>query len=235
MIRLAAHDLRSPLLSVLGFTEIMMEDSQNIPEEYLPFVNLIHQSGEHMLQIINDILCLHRIEASHDFDSLGTINLTGLVTEACVLFEQIAQQRGQGLRLMVSSVPVMVKGEMAQLREAVNNLISNALKYSADDGVIAVRLSEKADGWVSFEVEDNGIGIAEEAQAKLFEPFYRVRTRETATIAGTGLGLALVKRIVERHTGRVLFTSREGIGSTFGFWLPIVAVERELERSRVSA
>lgn len=235
MIRLAAHDLRSPLLSVLGFTEIMMEDSRNIPEEYLPFVNLIHQSGEHMLQIINDILCLHRIEASHDFDSLGTINLTGLVTEACVLFEQIAQQRGQGLRLIVSPVPVMVKGEMAQLREAVNNLISNALKYSADDGVIAVRLSEKADGWVSFEVEDNGIGIAEEAQAQLFEPFYRVRTRETATIAGTGLGLALVKRIVERHTGRVLFTSREGVGSTFGFWLPIVAAERELERSRVSA
>lgn len=228
MIRLAAHDLRSPLLSVLGFTEIMMEDARSIPEEYLPFVNLIHQSGEHMLQIINDILCLQRIEASHDFDSLEAVNLTALVTEACVLFEQMAQQDGQGLRLVVSPAPVMVKGEPAQLREAINNLISNGLKYSASDGSITVRLSQDTEDGVSFEVEDTGIGIAEEAQSQLFEPFYRVRTRETATIPGTGLGLALVKRIIERHTGHIHFISREGVGSTFGFWLPIVQAEAEL-------
>lgn len=238
MIRLAAHDLRAPLLSVLGFTEIMMEDTRSIPDEYLPFVNLIHQSGEHMLQIINDILCLQRIEASHNFESLEAVNLTALVTEACVLYEQTAQQHGQGLRLVMASDPVMVKGEPGQLREAINNLISNGLKYSASDGAIIVRLSEDSDGGVSFEVEDKGIGIAEDAQSQLFEPFYRVRTRETATIPGTGLGLALVKRIIERHTGRVHFISREGVGSTFGFWLPVVHTEAEralAERTLVSA
>ena len=106
-----------------------------------------------------------------------------------------------------------------QLREAVTNLISNAIKYTPPGGTVRVRLYTETDQ-IAFAVTDTGVGIPAEMQAKLFHPFYRVRTRETVKIEGTGLGLYLVKGIVERHSGSMFLQSEYGTGSTFGFRLP---------------
>lgn len=226
MIGLAAHDLRGPLLSMIGFTELMMEDRAQLPAEYVPFVEMIHRSGETMMHIIDDVLCLQRIEESGDFATMGLVSLNPLVAEAAGYYGQVAEGKNQRFKLLLPASPLVVRGDPTQLREAIHNLIGNAIKYTPEGGRITVVLGQDADHRVSFQVEDSGVGIPQEAQAELFKPFYRVRTLETAGIDGTGLGLALVKRIVERHMGRVHFTSRERVGSTFGFSLPRAIADR---------
>jgi signal transduction histidine kinase len=109
-----------------------------------------------------------------------------------------------------------VKGDIAQLREAMDNLIGNAIKYTPDKGSITVRLRVNGDSAI-FEVKDSGIGIPKDQQARLFQPFFRVKSSETAKIEGTGLGLHLVKNIVERHQGKMRVHTVYGEGSTFGF------------------
>ena len=112
-----------------------------------------------------------------------------------------------------------MRGDLAQLYEAISNLIGNAIKYTPERGLIDVCLRKK-DGLIIFDVRDNGFGIPEEHHERLFQPFYRAHTQETTGIEGTGLGLHLVKKIVERHRGKMIFRSTYGQGSTFGFSLP---------------
>ena len=125
-----------------------------------------------------------------------------------------------------SASGMSVMGSSGQLQEAALNLVSNAIKYTPEGGTITISLRE-ADGQGIFEVKDTGYGIPIEYQSSLFQPFYRVVTRETAPIKGTGLGLYLVKVIVTRHGGEVFFHSAGGQGSTFGFTLPARARGRE--------
>ena len=114
----------------------------------------------------------------------------------------------------------MVLGDDAQLYEAVTNLIGNAIKYTPDEGSIDVQLIISPDNRVCYQVIDTGYGVPEDRQNRLFEPFYRSKTTETATIEGTGLGLHLVKNIIDRHNGEMIFKSIYRQGSTFGFLLP---------------
>ena len=112
-----------------------------------------------------------------------------------------------------------MSGDPAQLREAIDNLIGNAIKYTPDNGAVRVRLEQNA-GRVIFEVKDNGLGIPDDQQERLFQPFFRASNAKASTIEGTGLGLHLVKNIIERHGGKMRFKSVVGQGSLFGFELP---------------
>jgi signal transduction histidine kinase len=114
-----------------------------------------------------------------------------------------------------------VLADSAQIGEAMNNLISNAIKYTPEGGKIEVSLSADDDNAI-FRVRDNGYGIPLEQQAGLFQPFYRATTAKTIDIEGTGLGLHLVKNIIQRYDGEMIFSSVEGAGSTFGFKLPLI-------------
>jgi len=116
---------------------------------------------------------------------------------------------------------VVIEADPAQMREAVDNLIGNALKYTPPGGSVTLRLTERS-GHAVFEVEDTGPGIPDELQPRLFTPFFRARAAETAAVEGTGLGLHLVKNIVERHGGKMRFHSTYGRGSMFGFEIPSV-------------
>jgi signal transduction histidine kinase len=132
------------------------------------------------------------------------------------------RQRGQ--ELAVSIEPLAVDGDPTELREPVTNLLGNAVKYTGSGGVIRVALHRDGDSAL-LEIADTGYGIPADQQEGLFQPFHRVKTRETYTIDGTGLGLYLVKRIVERHRGSVHFYSDYGKGSVFGFRLPLAKTE----------
>jgi signal transduction histidine kinase len=141
-----------------------------------------------------------------------------------------ARFKHQVYNLRMPETPIYVQGDAVELHEAASNFITNALKYTPEKGRITIRLEQQGDDAV-FEVKDSGIGIPEDQQERLFQPFYRVRSRETDNIDGTGLGLHLVKQIIERHKGQVRFHSRYGEGSTFGFQLPLVRQPNDTKRT----
>jgi PAS domain S-box-containing protein len=223
MIRIASHDLRNPLASVLGYAELSRYELEDLEEtgELPNKIAEIEAAARRMKKIISDILSLERIEEMAQQADHVACNLKQMV-------EQIHQEQQSQARLFSRELTLddvgydfIVTGDAAQLAEAINNLVSNAIKYTREEGWVKIRLYREGDR-ARFEVEDNGYGIREEQQEKLFQPFYRARSKETREIEGTGLGLHLVKNIIERHGGEVHFRSAYGQGSTFGFSLPLV-------------
>jgi two-component system sensor histidine kinase SenX3 len=173
-----------------------------------------------MQTITTGILSLERIEQMAQNQSMESLDLAALVKRAFDENTDAAKQKQQKLVLENSPVVVLVQGDTFQLHEAVHNLISNAIKYTPEEGSIRVTVTQK-DGTVTMAVIDTGYGIPESQQQRIFEPFFRAKTQENMAIEGTGLGLHLVKNIIERHNGKMVFKSVRGEGSTFGFDLPV--------------
>ena len=217
IIRIAAHDLRNPLSQVLGYGSLMLETLGQSDGEMKNFTEEILKAGRRMERLITDILSLQRIEAMSSGEHQKVVDLSGLIEDAFTDYEARAQQKAQTFSLTMPETSVQIKGDSAQLREAVDNLIGNAIKYTPEKGSIDVCLAVDDEGKAIFEVRDSGYGIPDQQQARLFQPFYRAKLRETAHIDGTGLGLHLVKNIIERHQGKMRFSSTYGKGSIFGF------------------
>lgn len=220
MIRIAAHDLRNPVSVILGYAELlegMVNDS--MPERFRKYIGMIESAARRMQKITTDILSLERIE-NLQTQELGAIDLTELVEETHQEFEGHAGLKSQELVLDRANQKLLVLGDPAQLHEAMANLVSNAIKYTQNEGKIIIKV-EKNTEFAEFRVVDNGFGIPEDMQSNLFQPFYRAKTRETEDVEGTGLGLYLIKSIIERYGGNIIFQSHYGKGSTFGFSLPI--------------
>jgi two-component system, OmpR family, sensor histidine kinase VicK len=135
--------------------------------------------------------------------------------------EEGAARKKHQLICDFTTAQLLVQADPAQMHEAMVNLVDNAMKYTPDGGEIQIRLCRVGDS-ARFEVEDNGFGIPDEMQKELFQPFYRARSRETLTIEGTGLGLHLVRNIIERFGGTMRVESEYGKGSTFGFDVPVM-------------
>jgi signal transduction histidine kinase len=169
-----------------------------------------------MKKIIRDILSLQRIEELAQGNINEAIDLNGLARQVYESQRYPAAHKGQILRFESPDYQMVIRGDSAQLREAMTNLISNAIKYTPDGGEITIYLWEENDMFY-FDVVDNGYGIPEDQQDRLFQPFFRAKSQETQPIEGTGLGLHLVQNIIQRHKGRMRFQSVYGQGSTFGF------------------
>ena len=218
MIRIAAHDLGNPLTAISGFVDMLLES--DLPVRQLEQAAMIKDSATRMKKIIRDILSLQRIEELAQGTLSETVNVVAILQSIFNSQKYQAAHKNQIFTLESPESMLPIKGDSAQLREAITNIISNALKYTPDGGTVTTRLWEDND-IVYFDVVDNGYGIPEEQQERLFQPFYRPKTKETRQIDGTGLGLHLVKNIVERHHGKMHFVSEYGKGSTFGFSLPL--------------
>ncbi len=219
MIRIAAHDLRNPLGVVKASAELLLEDGELLAPDQRAFIESIAQAGQRMLKIINDILSLQRVEAMQNNGNCDSVDLIDLSRSVFTANERMAQQKEQVYRLVLPQDAVPICVDVAQLREAMENLISNAIKYTPKGGAITVRVAQDEDSAV-FEVEDTGFGIPEDQQTRLFHPFFRASNAKASGVEGTGLGLHLVKNIVERHSGKMRFHSVQGGGSVFGFELP---------------
>jgi PAS domain S-box-containing protein len=221
MIRIASHDLRNPLATVLGYVELSRYELAELNEtgDLADKIGEIEAAARRMQKIISDILSLERIEEMAQQAEHTACNLTEMVER--IHHEHQSQARLFARELLLEDVgqDLIVTGDAAQIAEAMNNLVSNAIKYTREE--VKIRLYREGER-VRFEVEDNGYGIREDQQEKLFQPFYRARSKETREIEGTGLGLHLVKNIIERHGGEIYFRSVYGQGSTFGFSLPLV-------------
>ncbi len=220
MIRIAAHDLRNPLSMVIGYAELLEETATELTPAQLDFIRSIVRGGQKMKKIIADILSLERIEAKINEAITEYDDLVGLTQAVCAEYLHLAAEKGLTLVTDLTGEEVIIPMDSTQIREAIDNLIGNAVKYTPAGGTITVTLTCD-EHRARLTVTDTGAGIPLEQQERLFQPFYRAATEATRKAEGTGLGLHLVKKIVERHHGEIIFRSEVGVGSTFGFSLPL--------------
>lgn len=216
MIRIAAHDIRNPVNIITGYTHLLRESVSDTQTVYL---KAIVDAAQRIEKITHDILSLQRIEQAAGKPFTAQVDLTALVVAACRDHTAQAHLKQLDCALEIPDSPVLVVGDAPQLQEAINNLVSNAIKYTPSGGMVRVTLTHEA-GKAAVRVTDTGCGIPAEMQSHLFEPFFRARIRETRDVEGTGLGLHLVGNIIRRHGGDIMFHSVYGQGSTFGFDLP---------------
>lgn len=220
MIRMASHDLKNPLLQVKGYLDLLLKTlGDKLSEQQREFATRITSGTDKMNNLLEDILNLERIE-SHSTTQLDTINLRFTLHQVAEALRPQAELKNQTMSVSIDSDDAYLMGNELQIQQAFNNFINNAIKYTPEAGSVMVR-GKVEDGEFRFEVEDTGFGIPKDRQDKLFERFYRARTPGTEDIPGTGLGLSLVKSVVQRHGGDVWFKSQEGKGSIFGIWLPV--------------
>jgi signal transduction histidine kinase len=217
---MAAHDLRNPLHAILSYSHFLLEDAADaLTEEQLEFLSIIQSSTEFMAGLVNDLLDVARIESGKLELSLEPTDLAMLVEENVGLNQPLARKKDIALRLSVEELPP-VRVDPSKIEQVLNNLISNAIKYSPADTTVDVQLRQD-DGRVLLSVQDRGQGIPEEELDALFRPFRTTSVRATGGERSTGLGLVIVKRIVEGHGGTIEVESEVGRGSTFVVKLPL--------------
>jgi signal transduction histidine kinase len=215
-----SHELRTPLNAIIGFSEVLTErmfgELNEKQEEYLKD---IHASGQHLLSLINDILDLSKIEAGRMELELADFDLPQAIDNALTLIRERAGRRGIALHQSVEEHLGEIRGDERKVKQVLLNLLSNALKFTPEGGRVEL-LARVVDGMAEISVTDTGVGIAAEDQEAVFEEFRQVGTADKK-VEGTGLGLALSRRFVELHGGRIWVKSQVGQGSTFTFTLPV--------------
>jgi signal transduction histidine kinase len=216
-----SHELRTPLNAIIGFSEVLLERLfGELNEKQDDYLKDIHASGKHLLQLINDILDLSKVEAGRMELELSTFQLSSALSNAMILVRERAQRHSILLGQQVDTTLGEIVADERKFKQILLNLLSNAVKFTADGGRIDV-LAQREDGNAVISVRDTGIGIAQEDQAAVFEEFRQVGRDYTRKQEGTGLGLALTKKFVELHGGRIWVESEIGKGSTFTFTLPL--------------
>ena len=216
-----SHELRTPLNAIIGFSEVLSEKMfGELNEKQEEYLKDIHASGTHLLSLINDILDLSKIEAGRMELELSEFHLPTALDSALTLVRERAGRRGIALQINVDSRVGQIQADERKVRQVVLNLLSNAIKFTPEGGRIEVR-AERVDGHVEVSVIDTGIGIASDDHDAVFEEFRQVGTDYAKKHEGTGLGLALSRKFVELHGGRIWLKSRPGEGSTFTFTIPV--------------
>ena len=211
-----AHDFRSPLMSIRGFAELTLEEPDLPPERRNEFMRTIIAETDDLAALANDTLLISQMETGRLHYDFKPVDVQRELREAL--------PPGLATHTVLLDVPddfPVIRADPGRLRQVLNNLVSNALKYSALGSTITLRARERGREQVMVEVIDEGLGVPPDQAGRLFEKFERVRSPEHLKIPGTGLGLYICKRIVEGHRGRIWVESEPGQGSTFAFTLPV--------------
>jgi signal transduction histidine kinase len=228
-----SHELRTPLGAIIGFSELLQEKifgALNPKQE--EYIQDILESGRHLLSLINDILDLTKIEAGRMALESSSVPIATLLEHSLMMVQENAHKHGIALSVEVMDAvkDLTITADERKLKQILFNLLSNAVKFTPDGG--AIKVSARLDTETSMlpyfgtptlliSVSDTGVGIAKEYHEKVFEEFYQVKDGAKGKTAGTGLGLALTRRLVELHVGRIWMESEgEGKGSTFRFTIP---------------
>ena len=217
-----SHELRTPLASIKAYLEMLIDGEAEDEQTRQKFYEVIQDEANRLSNLVDNILNISRIEAGVVKVSKQPVALAAVIKE--VLEVAGGQAEASGIKLIDELTPVFfhVRADKEMIRQAVFNLVSNALKYTPEGGTVTVRLTvDEASGQVTTEVADTGVGLSPEDLTRVFEKFYRV-SGSTKMSKGTGLGLVLVKEIIETiHGGRLSVSSTLGEGSTFSFSLPL--------------
>jgi len=220
MLKMASHDLKSPLGLLVGYVDLVGMDVNvgKVPDP--TYIESIYKAINRMEGLIATLLDTNRT----DGESFVAVKIDPYELIQSVLDDTMphAKQHSHEVIEKVQENLPSIKGDAVQLREAMNNLLGNAVKYTPDGGKITLSVYVGGDARFYFTVEDTGYGVPADQQGDIFKSYFRASSEATAHIEGTGVGLSLVKEVVERHGGQVWFQSKEGHGSTFGFWLPLL-------------
>ena len=215
-----SHELRTPLNAIIGFSEVLKDEMfGEVNDKQREYLEDIHSSGHHLLALINDILDLSKIEAGRMELEPSTFDLPIAIANAMTLIRERAQKHGIALSQDVGAGLGEVVADERKVKQILLNLLSNAVKFTPDGGRIEVKAHGDGNN-VTVAVHDTGIGIAAEDRDAVFEEFRQVGRNYTNKQEGTGLGLALTRKFVELHGGRIWLESEPGKGSTFTFILP---------------
>ena len=215
-----SHELRTPLNAILGFSQLLQLSSKPMAEPDAQKVKQIEMAGWHLLELINEVLDLSRIEAGAMSTSLETLNICAAIAESVTLVStQAAAKEVRLIDLCPADGRSWVTADRKRLKQVLNNLLSNAVKYNREGGHVTIDMETTAAGRVRVRVTDTGRGMSAEQLSHLYEPFTRFEGAGEA-IQGTGIGLVITRRLIELMDGRIDVVSEEGKGSTFSFELP---------------
>ncbi|EDN70669.1 two-component hybrid sensor and regulator [Beggiatoa sp. PS] len=214
-----SHELRTPLNAIIGYSEMLAEEAEDLEqEEFIPDLHKIKTAGNHLLGLINDVLDLSKIEAGKMELLIEPIDLNILMDEVISTTQPLIEKKANNFDIKRSQQLGEIQTDITKLRQMLLNLISNAAKFT-EKGTISLNIQSEAD-LIKFCVTDNGIGMTEEQQAKLFQPFTQADASTTRRFGGTGLGLTITKQFAEMMGGSISVTTEFGKGSTFSISLP---------------
>ena len=214
-----SHELKTPIFNIQGYLQTLIDGGLNDENINLKYLKRANKSVDRMINIIDDLEVISRLETEQDELDFQKFNIVELVYEIFDLMEMKASEMNINLKLKNESQGETVVADRNKIQQVLMNLVSNSIKYGKDGGDVIIRFFDMHNNML-IEVSDNGIGIAQESLDRLFERFYRVDKNRSREIGGTGLGLAIVKHILEGHNQTINVRSTKGKGSTFSFILP---------------
>lgn len=216
-----SHELRTPLNAILGYAQLLLLSSKDeITEGQSRKIQKIINGGQHLLELVDDILDLSGIEAGKLTLSLEPINIKKMINDCMPLANILAKKNNITIEICSNEVCSSFEADYLRVKQVILNLISNAVKYNHEGGKVWIETEETEDGKIRIKVRDTGYGIDKEKQKELFQPFHRLGA-EASNIEGTGIGLVLAKKLVEEMRGSISFKSLLGEGSTFWVEFPI--------------
>ena len=218
-LAVVSHEMRTPLTSIISFSELLRGEEGGLSTDGVRFLDIIERNADRLLRLIDDVLMLNRIEAGGLPLDLTEVSLPDLAADAVRSAGPAAERSGVTLDLDTGDGP-LVQADPRRLAQVLDNLVGNAVKFSEVGGLVRIRL-RYADGTWRIDVSDRGIGIPPDEAARLFGPFVRASNARIAGLPGTGLGLVIVKMLVEMHDGHVTLDSVLDQGTTVSVFLPV--------------
>jgi signal transduction histidine kinase len=223
-----SHELRTPLHTIIGFSELLGEQLEGpLTEKQQRFVQHIHKDSLHLLELINDVLDISKIEADRLELRPEAFDFTALIAESLASVRSLAEAKSQNLET-ATDVPTAVDADRLRIKQILVNLLSNAIKFTPEGGRIGLD-ARVQDSFVVVSISDTGVGIPLEEHESIFDKFHQVGATTKGVREGTGLGLAITKRLVEQHGGSIWVKSKPDQGSTFSFTLPMNSAERKTQ------
>ena len=218
-----SHELRTPLNAIIGYTNLLADGiPEPVTEGQRAQLNRVNASARHLLELIDEVLTLSRLEAGRETVTLREVAVAELLDQAAVMIEPLAKGRKLRFDVLRPSPTLTIETDAGKLRQILLNLLTNAVKFT-DEGSVILSAGEDGDGTVVFQVKDSGIGIAPEHQRRIFESFWQVQQSTTRRVGGAGLGLNVTQQLARLLGGDVTVESGLGKGSTFTVRLPRVA------------
>ena len=219
-ITMVSHQLRSPLVSIQQYFEVILGSfAGKVASKQKKMIERASKRIDELIKLINDWLNMSHVEAGKLGEKFGPVDLVPLLSETKELLKPLAEAKKVALEMNLPNGIPLIQGNRDSLKQAFTNLISNGINYNLEGGTVTVSTREE-DNHLVIEVSDTGIGIAPENLPFIFDEFFRVKTKETQGITGSGLGLPIAKRIIEAHQGTIKVASELGRGTTFSLFLP---------------